>query len=82
MLKYVKIIDGEDTNHHEGEIVKRKTIEEENKNLHTDNTKATFKPTIRSTKNISYNADGFLSAASFEKTFAALAQAEVEERID
>ena len=82
MLKYVKVIDGGDTDYLPEEIIERRIIEEVNKRLAKNKTKATFEPVLLGVKAIPSHSEGFLSAASFERTPKVLADAAIEGKID
>ena len=82
MLKYVIIFASEEADYIPGEIVEKRIIEEKNRKFKKNKTKATFKPVILGAKEIPSHSDGFLSAASFERTPRILAQAAIKGKVD
>ncbi len=83
MFKRRKVIDHGDTKFLPGEIVDRFEFEEENRRvIEAGGRPATAQPVLMGITQASLSADGFLSAASFQRTTRVLTEAACENRRD
>ena len=83
MFQKVKIKESGDSLYLEDELVDKKIVDKENKELIEEDKKiATYEPVIQGITKAAVNTESFISASSFQETTKVLANAAIEGKVD